>query len=722
MDSRTPHVHNQAECLAALNALKKELLSKVMDAFAVSDVLETIQQWAGGNLFLTRLLCHYVYANSSKIPAKNVVSWVNMIVEKAIIKDWETNGAAVHLQAIRDALLRCGQKDAALILYAQVLQKGLVVAKHTPAQLALLQSGLVTVDNDHLKVTNAIYARIFDLKWVIQQQPNLTQLAITDPESSSFQISYPSSFSKFFSKMMVVSCGVAMLAAVGFTYLRESKIRWASNPTAYEASVYDTSAATSYVSNQQLTQLRILGDTFSGYSTFRNTDFQAALKNVGIEIAYDDEFDQNLRAQKLSEDQADLIVTTLDQFLQHQPQGKIIGLLDCTAGADAVVLNTKRYPSLESLIDLDKLVKQEREKGKLLSITYAADTPSEYLALVLDAKFDDFNLSDFELKPVADASEAWALMQDPEENVAISVLWEPFVTQSRQKGYNVVLSSKDAPMAILDVIVASDRLIESSPNILSSFLVNYYRRIDANARDATQLQVQVAEDGDLSVVDASAIISGTDFFNAIESQNWMDSGILDNRIDATTAVLMLSNRLERSVSNPKALYTDQFLTESVKNSETLIALIKADNPSLAEKIAGTSDTVTPIHQISAAKIQQAPDIGNLQVRGEVSFATGSADLTTEGQQTLKTLSSQLKEFNNQTVAARVIGHTSRTGNPALNQRLSQERTHVVVNYLREMGVTLNILPEGKGFSEPLPNIAPDDDRNQRTEIRLVRVN
>jgi len=65
------------------------------------------------------------------------------------------------------------------------------------------------------------------------------------------------------------------------------------------------------------------------------------------------------------------------------------------------------------------------------------------MALVLDTKFDAFNLADFELVRVADASEAWALMQDPNENVAVAVLWEPFVTQARQQDYTVVLSSND---------------------------------------------------------------------------------------------------------------------------------------------------------------------------------------------------------------------------------------------------------------------------------------
>jgi OmpA-OmpF porin, OOP family len=46
---------------------------------------------------------------------------------------------------------------------------------------------------------------------------------------------------------------------------------------------------------------------------------------------------------------------------------------------------------------------------------------------------------------------------------------------------------------------------------------------------------------------------------------------------------------------------------------------------------------------------------------------------------------------------------------------------VVVDYLRSAGIQHNIVAEGKGFSEPLPNVPAIDARNQRTEIRLVRI-
>ncbi len=472
---------------------------------------------------------------------------------------------------------------------------------------------------------------------------------------------------------------------------------------------------------QTAQQLTVLGDTFSGYSTFRNAAFQTVLKESGIRLHYQDEFDQAKRAERLNRGEADLIVTTLDQFLKQQPQGKIVGLIDRTVGADAVVLNTKKYPNLKSLLDLNQLVQQAQKQGRQLSIAFAGDTPSEYLALVLDTKFEAFKLSEFQVIRVEDASEAWKLMQDPAQDVAIAIIWEPYVTQARQRGYTIVLSSRDAPGAIVDVIVASDRLIQSRPNQISEFLESYYRRIDANVRDASQLQTQIAEDGKLSASDAGAILRGIEFFTATEAQTWMTDQTLEKRIGSTAAVLVLAGRLNAVPPAIGNLYTPQFLTRAAKNTQTLVDLVRADNPQLAERLAGKGRAIAPTRQLSASQVTAAPAIGNLQVQGVVSFAVGSATLTPQGEQTLVKLAQEIAEFSSQTVAVRVIGHTSRTGPADLNQTLSQQRASVVVESLRRQGVKNSIVAEGKGYAEPLPNISPADARNQRTEIRLVRV-
>jgi len=466
----------------------------------------------------------------------------------------------------------------------------------------------------------------------------------------------------------------------------------------------------------------MLGNTFSAYSTFRSAAFQAALKEVGGSLHYEVESDFAKCTGLLNQGKADLILTTLDQFLQQKTQGKVLGLIDRTVGGDAVVLNTKKYPNLKSLLDLSVLVKQAQAQGQQLGIAFTGDSPSEYLALVLSAKFEAFKLSDFQVKKVADASDAWKLLQDPNQNVAVAIIWEPYVSQALRQGYTVVLSSQDAPGAIVDVIVASDRLIQSQPEKISELLQAYYRRIDVNVRDTSQFKNQIAEDGKLSPSDADAVLQGINFFTAIEAQDWLKNGTLEKRIDSTAAVLTLAGRINQVPQTPKNLFTSLFIAKAVDNTKTLISLVRADNPELADRLTGKGQAVTPNRTANASQITTAPSIGNLKVQGEVKFDSDSAELTDEGKQTLNHLAQEISEFNVQTVAVRVIGHTSQTGLAESNQTLSQQRAQVVVDYLRSHGIKHNIVAEGKGFSQLLPGIPPDDPRNQRTEIRLVRVN
>ena len=464
-------------------------------------------------------------------------------------------------------------------------------------------------------------------------------------------------------------------------------------------------------------ELVILGDTFSGYSTFRSPEFNQELEELGMSLSFENEFDQAQRAARLEDGSADLIVTTLDQYLKHEPEGKIVGLIDRTVGADAVVLNTPKYSQLTSLNDLSQLVAQ----GNSLSLTYAADTPSEFLARVLDIRFDGFNLSDFNQLEVAEASEAWQELQNPNQNIAVAVLWEPFVSQARGQGHTVVLSSKDAPNAILDVIVASDDIIEQEGDKLTGFLSTYYRRMDQAAQDDTQLKALIQTDGNLSPAQADLVIDGIDFFTSVEAGRWMEDGTLSQRIDSTAAILTLAGQLSQ-VPEASDLYSDRFIAEAVANTESLIQLVQADDPELAKFLAGeATEEEEPQAPLTQEAIQSAQPIGDLEVRGEVRFETGSTAIAPEGQQTLTQLASEINEFNTETVAVRVIGHTSRSGDAALNQRLSQQRAEAVVNYLKGQAVNHNISAEGRGFSEPLPGVAADDPQNQRTEIRLVRI-
>jgi outer membrane protein OmpA-like peptidoglycan-associated protein len=473
------------------------------------------------------------------------------------------------------------------------------------------------------------------------------------------------------------------------------------------------------------TTMTLLGDTFSGYSTFRSAAFQKALKELQVEVRYENEFNQAQRFQLLNEGKADLLVTSLDQFLKQKPQGKIVGLIDYTVGGDAVVLNTKKYPSLKSLQDLNQLAQQKRSQNQQLDMTFAGDTPSEYLALLLDTKFEAFKLLDFQAIKVADAVDAWKQLQS-NPNVALAILWEPFVTQAQQQGYAVVLSSKDTPGAIIDVIVAADRVLQSQPEKISAFLEAYYRLIDTYTGDRLLLKNQIAEDGKLSSDEAIAVLQGIDFFTAIEAKNWMSDGTLEKKMNSTAAVLTLTGRIQQAPQTARDLFTSQFLERATSNTQKLISSIRADNPELADKLAGktgiATDSLATNSGINPNQTQTASELGVLQIKEDIEFQSSSAELTLKGKQALNRLAKKISEFNPQTMAVRVIGHTSRRGLADLNQKLSQQRAQAVINELKQRGLQHKMVAEGKGFSQLISGISPYDPRNQRTEIRLVRSN
>ncbi|MDJ0707081.1 MAG: phosphate ABC transporter substrate-binding/OmpA family protein [Leptolyngbyaceae cyanobacterium MO_188.B28] len=469
------------------------------------------------------------------------------------------------------------------------------------------------------------------------------------------------------------------------------------------------------------TSVILLGDTFSGYSTFRNDFFQAALGNFGIGLTYIDEFDQGSRAARMTEGEADLLVTTLDQYLIHQPVGQIVGIIDRTIGADAVVLNSQKYPELKSLKDLQSLTQKAKSKGEPLGIAFAGGTPSEYLATILDIKFEDFNMADFEQIRVADASEAWDLMRDPSRNVAIAVLWEPYVTKAIKDDYQVVLSSNDAPYSIIDVIVASDGLIQTKAEELSELLEAYYQRLDTNIPNPTELNEQISQDGELTTQEANDVMRGIYFFSAAEAEKWMREGILKQRIEAISKILLQAGQIKAIPENPENLFTAKFIHRASLNTHILIDQLQANNSDLSKRLEGSEILTASVAEPNKKELKDSGEIGDLEVRGNIEFALESVNLTEIGEQTLDNLASQIQEFNPLTVGVVVIGHASKTGDAAFNQSISQQRAQVVVDYLVSAGVENTITAIGKGFNEPLPNMDPRDGRNQRTQIRLVRI-
>jgi hypothetical protein len=157
-------------------------------------ILKAILYWTGGQPFLTQKLCKlaitHVEPNQYHLASPEINSWIEQLVRQHILQHWEIKDEPQHLRTIRDrtlfavpnsprlckdyivptsqqySLLKNELTSSNLSVYREVLQNGFVMVDKSFRQQQCLLTGLVTVKENKLVVSNPIYREIFNLTWV----------------------------------------------------------------------------------------------------------------------------------------------------------------------------------------------------------------------------------------------------------------------------------------------------------------------------------------------------------------------------------------------------------------------------------------------------------------------------------------------------------------------------------------------------------------------------
>jgi len=109
----------------------------------------------------------------------------------------------------------------------------------------------------------------------------------------------------------------------------------------------------------------------------------------------------------------------------------------------------------------------------------------------------------------------------------------------------------------------------------------------------------------------------------------------------------------------------------------------------------------------------------LNMPGNITFKTASADLNANFYRVLDSVSLVLKEFDKTTID--VEGHTDSDGSEAYNQQLSLNRANSVGSYLQSHGVNgQRIVAFGAGEARPVASnsTAEGKQQNRRVELKL----
>lgn len=127
-------------------------------------------------------------------------------------------------------------------------------------------------------------------------------------------------------------------------------------------------------------------------------------------------------------------------------------------------------------------------------------------------------------------------------------------------------------------------------------------------------------------------------------------------------------------------------------------------------------------QLSRTGVSVTRDGDNiiLNMPGNVTFATNSADINADFYDVLKSVALVLDEFDKTIIL--IDGHTDSTGTLAYNQRLSERRAESVGRFLLAQGINgLRIETRGFGPSRPVASNATPYGRQQNRRVELTLV-
>jgi outer membrane protein OmpA-like peptidoglycan-associated protein len=124
-------------------------------------------------------------------------------------------------------------------------------------------------------------------------------------------------------------------------------------------------------------------------------------------------------------------------------------------------------------------------------------------------------------------------------------------------------------------------------------------------------------------------------------------------------------------------------------------------------------------QGTGVSVTRNGDTITLNMPGNITFRTDSADLNASFYNVLNSVSLVLKEYDK--TILEVAGHTDNTGSAQYNQGLSERRAQSVAQYLESHGVnSQRVMTVGAGETHPIASNNTPDGRqaNRRVELSL----
>ena len=431
-------------------------------------------------------------------------------------------------------------------------------------------------------------------------------------------------------------------------------------------------------------EIRIGLDNYLGYYPLRSKRMQREVLNQGYQLKFnDDQADYKTRAAMLADGRLDFAVFTVDSYILNTAPnfaGQVVMVISESKGADAIVAK-----------------KEIKTINDLTHVTATLGSPSHQF---IKASIIDFGLDDLksQIRPANGSSSALADLLSGKTDAA--VLWEPDIsTALKDDRFKTLISTRDTSRLIVDILVASDAVINESPEKLNVLMATYFPVLRHYLKNSNELSSEFQKDASLSPEDAKRVIESIAWLSLEQNASqWF--GIRSQRvplpefrivetIDLTNDILIKYGDFPRSPLPSQGAFP-------LLSSKQLGKL--HEKQSSGQPIANNDNFFS---RLSPAQWASLDPVASLKIK-PIAFQPGTRIFSKEALQELTNIKNILKRYPRYRLS--IEGHTSTQGDPEVNRQLSSERAQAIRQHLVETyKISVNrIKATGRGSDAPLP--------------------
>jgi len=241
--------------------------------------------------------------------------------------------------------------------------------------------------------------------------------------------------------------------------------------------------------------IRVLAPTWVGFAPALVAQDLGCYEDEGVSLdfRFEDDRANVMAAMERGDIDADMRTVGEHQGRPRVPEtpGTIIGTIDISVGGDGVLVDS----TIDSVEDL---------AGKTVAIE--PNIPARLLLQMELAKVG-LSINDLELREIATA-DTIAVFADP--SVSAVGTYEPFLSQAAgiltDREPRVLVSSREEPDIIVDIITARDAALAENPAKFESLLRCVYRAVDFQRENPDQFADYAAPYFGLTAADVTEIV------------------------------------------------------------------------------------------------------------------------------------------------------------------------------------------------------------------------